>query len=144
MSECVNNAKATNERESLSYNKSEFARLTFDDNGKELRMNGKLYDVVSIKAEGGQTIVTIEFDAKETALVGAFADLLNQQQDKASNSSPLKTIVSHYQQDYINNTGALVCFYQAFSKTYQISKQTYPSTSFVADNLTPPPQFFLV
>ena len=144
MSEGINRANSTNFREILVFNKAAFSLLTFNDNGKELLLDGKLYDVVGIDKAGDQTHVTVEYDAKETGLVAAFTDIVSQQQDKAQNSSPLKTIISHFQQDYVNSGMPGFAFFHPYVSVFSVSDNINHATSFVANNLTPPPQFFLV
>jgi len=144
MSESINRANSTNFRQTLVFSRAAFSSLTFNDNGKELLLEGKLYDVVSINKTDGQTQVTVEYDAKETGLMAAFTDIIGQQQDRTQNSSPLKTIISHFQQDYVTSGALGFGFYNACLHVFPISDNTNQATSFVANNLTPPPQFFLV
>jgi hypothetical protein len=130
--------------EVLTFSKAEFAQLAFNDNGKELHINGSLYDIVSIENAGSSVVVTVEYDSKETQLVQSFGSLFGQQQGKDQTSSPIKTIFSHFQQDYVPlyaqpyslNSLSLIGDYMA--------NNAYPTSSFIGGNLTPPPQFFLV
>jgi hypothetical protein len=133
-----------NQSEVLTFSKAEFNQLVFSDNNKELRLYDRLYDIVSIESNGSQVSVTVEYDSKETELVETFGNLLSGQQDKDQNSSPLKTIISHFQQDYITVYERVYAFDNLSVVKRCVVNNAYPSSSFVADNLTPPPQFFLV
>ena len=133
-----------NHSEVLTFSKAEFNQLVFGDNNKELRLNGRLYDVVSIESNGGKISVAVEYDSKETELVETFGNLLSEQQEKDQNSSPLKIIIRHFQQDYIVLYERIHTFNNLPVVKLCGVNNTYPSSSFVADNLTPPPQFFLV
>jgi hypothetical protein len=144
MSESVNMPTSTNQREVISFTKTEFSQLYFNDDGKEFRLNGRLYDVVSIEKSGNKVNITVEYDSKETDLVEAFGGLFSQQQGKDQNSSPLKTVISHFQQDYITLYNRIYSFNKLSFIGRCMVNNSYPSSSFVADNLTPPPQFFLV
>ena len=131
-------------QETFSFDKAEFAKILFNDNGKEFRYNGRLYDVVSINKSGGEVKITVEYDASETALIEVFGSLFSQQQDKDQSSSPVKTIISHFQQDYIVNRLNIPVLNNSILTDYSSVNQSYPPSSFVADKLAPPPQFFLV
>jgi hypothetical protein len=144
MAEKISHAFSTEHCETLSFDKSEYAALLFNDNGKEFRYNGRLYDVVNIKNSGNRVIVMVEYDASETALVDAFGSFVSQQQDKDQSSSPVKNIISHFQQDYIVNHAAVITFNNSLPIGFNRINQSYPPSSFVADKLAPPPQFFLV
>ena len=144
MSESVSMATSSNHRETLKFSKAEFSQLSFNDNGNEFRLNGRLYDVVSVEKSGGIVAVTVEYDSKETALMDAFGGILSQLQDKDQSSSPLKTVISHFQQDYVSTSKVLSSFDNIACIGYCNVNRSYPFSSFVADNLTPPPQFFLV
>jgi hypothetical protein len=135
---------SSNHSEVLTFSKTEFNQLVFSDNNKELRLNGRLYDVVGIESNSGRISVAVEYDSKETELVETFGNLLSGQQDKDQNSSPLKTIISHFQQDYVALYQQIYSSPNATTIAPCVVNNAYPSSSFVADNLTPPPQFFLV
>jgi len=143
MSERVSMASGSRS-EVLTFSKAEFNQLAFSDNNKELRLNGRLYDIVSIEAAGNHVNITVEYDSKETELVETFGNLLSGQQEKDQSSSPLKTIISHFQQDYIAVYERTYPFENTSVVKLCVVNNAYPSSSFVADNLTPPPQFFLV
>ena len=144
MSEIIGQRGSTGHTETLTFDKAAFAQLSFNDNGKEFRYDGKLYDVVSIQHTGSHVNIIVEYDLKETALVDAFGAILGQQQDKDQSSSPLKTIISHFQQDYVASYDYFNTFVSTITTGYNLINRSHPSSSFVADNLTPPPQFFLV
>jgi hypothetical protein len=144
MAEKISHPVSTEHCETLSFDKAVFAKLLFNDNGKEFRYNGRLYDVVNIKSSGNLVKVMVEYDASETALVETFGSLFGQQQDKDQSSSPVKIIISHFQQDYI------ICYFSLSSLNnssitgYCRVNRSYPVSCFVADALAPPPKFFLV
>jgi len=144
MAEKISHALSTEHCETLNFDKAEFSELLFNDNGKEFTYNGRLYDVVSIKNSGSRVLVMVEFDANETALVETFGSLFSQQRDKDQSSSPVKIIISHFQQDYIVNHISAVSLNNSLLTGYCPVNQCYPPSSFVADKLAPPPQFFLV
>ena len=142
MAEKVNNCYI--EHQVLNFDAEQFSKLVFDDNGKEFSFGGRLYDVVSIKHEGRQVEISVDYDAKETDLVEGFKEAFAQHHDKDQASSPLKTIISHFQQNYIADDIGFQTL-NAFSVAgyITISKSNIPLT-FLPGKLTPPPQFFLV
>ena len=144
MSEAISHTSASSHYEVLTFNNAEFAQLSFNDNGNEFRLNGRLYDVVSIEKSGGTVAVTVEYDSKETALMDAFGGILSQQQDKDQSSSPLKTVISHFQQDYVATQSLSFVHVNASGIGYYESNQSKLATAFEANKLTPPPQLFLV
>jgi hypothetical protein len=86
----------------------------------------------------------VEYDANETALLDSFGSFFSQQQDKDQNSSPVKIIISHFQQDYIVNHLVILTLNNSLLTGYSPVNQSYPPASFVADALAPPPKFLLV
>ena len=144
MRESVSKSKSSGTRETLSFHKNEFDKLPFDDNGKELHYEGKLYDVVTIEKNDSEVNVTVEYDVKETTLIDTLMGELNQQQDKDQTSSPLKAFLSHFQQDYIANQHYTHLPKSDKITSYCVVNSSYPSSTFMTDNLTPPPQFILV
>jgi hypothetical protein len=144
MAEKISNASSTEHSETLTFDKADFAKLLFNDNGKEFRYNGRLYDVVNIKNSGNQVTVVVEYDANETALLETFGSLFSQQQDRDQSSSPVKTMLGHFQQDYIVNHLVILTLNNSLLTGYSPVNQSYPPASFVADALAPPPKFLLV
>lgn len=144
MAEQINSRNATENRQILHFDKAEFAGLLFNDGGSEFRYNGRLYDVVSIHHSAGNVTVVVEYDAGETALVDNFGSLFSQQQDKDQSSSPVKNIISHFQQDYVITHVRILSLNNASVTGYNSVNQSYPVSCFIADKLAPPPQFFLV
>ena len=144
MAEKISHSFSTEHCETLSFDKEVFAKLLFNDNGKEFRYNGRLYDVVNIKKSGARVLVVVEYDAKETALVETFGSLFSQQEDKDQSSSPVKTMLSHFQQDYVVHYLSFISVNNSSLKGYCTVNQSYPLSSFAADALAPPPKFFLV
>ena len=140
----INGASSTEKSETLSFDKAEFAKLVFTDGGKEFSYEGRLYDVVEIKNSGSRVTVVVEYDAKETDLVETFASLFSQQQGKDQNSSPVKNIISHFQQDYVITNSQTLSADSNSASAHCCVNPSYPPSSFVADQLAPPPQFFLV
>ena len=135
--------QTANLREILSFSKSAFSQLAFTDNGKELQLDGKLYDVVSISHNGDKVYVTLEYDSKETRLIEGFSGSFGQQQEKEQNSSPLKNILSHFQQDYVAANTPVLNSGNTTLQGYNILNRMFPCSSFVANTLAPPPQFFI-
>lgn len=144
MAENISNAISTERSEVLSFEKDAYSKLLFTDNGKEFRFNGKLFDVVSIKNAGNNFEITVEYDSKETALIEGFRNMLGQQQDKDQNSSPIKNIISHFQQDCVVRTEHKYVLNNTVLMQYCMVNRCFPSLLFSADKPTPPPQFFLV
>ena len=144
MSETISRASSANHHEVLTFSKTEFAELAFNDNGNEFRLNGRLYDVVSIENAGATVSVIVEYDSKETALMDAFGGILSQQQDKDQNSSPLKTVISHFQQDYVPTQRAFNAPCNVHGAAFYLDNHVQLPSPFAANKLTPPPQFFLV
>jgi len=144
MSEKINGSLSNGHSETLNFDQAEFAKLVFTDNGKEFNYSGRLYDVVGIKHEGNRIAVMVEYDANETSLVETFGSLFSQQQDKDQSSSPVKIILSHFQQDYIVSHSGIAAINISSIKGFTTVSQSYPTSSFVADQLAPPPKFLLV
>ncbi len=122
---------------------TQLARLNWTVAGKEFTMNGHLYDVIGLKQSGNRIELTAASDACETELVSNFLSLFSQQQEKDQSSSPLKTFISHFQQDYVTASQRFFHLAPTEVRSGFMIKQVYPCPSFIADNLTPPPQFFL-
>lgn len=143
MAEKIAGNSSTPDQQVLSFEKEAFSKLPFDDNGKEFQFEGKLYDVVSVERSGKQVKVTVEYDSEETDLVTLFTTAWNQQ-DKDQTPSPIKTIISHFQQDYVLGQQSAQAIYKAAATALNNPCKHYPVSSFSPRNLTPPPQFFLV
>lgn len=140
----ISNNLLTENTETLNFDNVAFSKLVFTDNGKEFSYNGRLFDVIEIKNSGSRVAVVVEYDAKETDLVETFASLFGQQQNQNQGSSPVKNFITHFQQDFvIAETKAVFANNNSFSACYG-TNQIYPLSSFVADKLAPPPQFFLI
>ena len=140
----VMQTESANLSETLSFSKSDFSQLAFTDNGKELQLDGKLYDIVSIKYNSDKVCVTLEYDSKETGLIEGFSGSFGQQQEKEQNSSPLKNILSHFQQDYVAAHIPALHSDNTLLQGYYMLHRIFPTSSFVANTLAPPPQFCLL
>jgi len=126
------------------FTQNQFAHLNWTLAGKEFYLNGHLYDVAGIERTNGAVEVTVEYDASETELVDNFLSLFSSEHDKDMNSSPLKTIISHFQQDYVTSFQEFLLFAQPVKPVLPAADHNLPPTLFVADKTSPPPQFFLV
>jgi hypothetical protein len=144
VAEKIRRTISTEHCETLSFDKSEFAALIFNDNGSEFNYNGRLYDVVSVKNSGNRILVAVEYDANETALVETFGSLFSLQQDKEGTSSPVKIIISHFQQDYIIQYAGIAEFAHSLHTNCFGVNQSFPLSFYPADKPEQPPQFFLV
>lgn len=128
----------------FTFTQSQFDHLNWTVAGKEFNLDGHLYDIAGIQRTNGAVEVTVEYDASETELVDNFLSLFSSGHDKDMNSSPLKTIISHFQQDYITALQQFQLFALPLNHAMWISNQKLPSSLFAADKTSPPPQFFLV
>lgn len=142
MAERISQRPATEPLGCFTFEKQEFEKLPFGNNGKEIQINGSLYDVVKIASSGNTVKVFVEADTGETDLVETFGSVFSQQQEKGATSSPVKIIISHFQQDYVlNNQDALMSDSNAVISYLFLNKFFLPQ-SFVADKFVPPPQVF--
>jgi len=141
----ANITRTSNEhRQTLKFDNSEFSKLLFNDDGKEFTLDGKLYDVVSIEHAGNHVNVVVEYDSKETNLVEIFDSVFNGQQNNDQNSAPVKSIISHIQQDYVVSLQAFKLTSIGNDAVCHLLNASYPISSFVGDKLAPPPKHFLV
>lgn len=77
-------------------NRQQFAQLDWE-NDSEFSLNGKMYDVISTRAEGGTTVVVCVSDEKETTLVSAYQQLQkNNSSNKNTSGTFLKLITSPF------------------------------------------------
>ena len=137
-------AQSVNATEALYFSSSAFSQLAFNDNGQEMQLNGKLYDVIGVTQRGNQFCVTVQYDTRETALIERFSNSFGQQQDKEQNSSPLKNILSHFQQDYVATTAIGIKSQSALLQGAFAIHRISVASLFVANTLAPPPKFFMV
>lgn len=54
--------------EQKTFSNEEFSQLTFEDDGHEVEINGRMYDIVSIKSFNGKKIIYCLSDEKESNL----------------------------------------------------------------------------
>ncbi len=135
---------SANAHETLYFSNNAFSQLTFIDNGNELQLDGKLYDVIGVTQKGNQFCVTVQYDTRETGLIERFSNSFGQQQDKEQNSSPLKSILSHFQQDYVATVVIAVNPQSVLLTGAFTNHRNSVVSSFVANTLAPPPKFFMV
>ena len=131
-------------RQTLKFDNKDFSKLLFNDDGKELALDGKLYDVVSIEHVGNLVKIIVEYDSTETNLVGIFDSVFSGQQNNSRNSSPVKNIISHFQQNYVVSHQVFKVASINNAAIHQLVNPSHPLSCFVAFKLAPPPKLFLV
>ena len=83
----------------LSFSHEAFANLKWEEKNKEFRLQGKMYDVSSIKIEDDKVLVYCMFDKSESSLRHKLSNLFT---DKPGNKNPLRLWVQILTQNYVN------------------------------------------
>ncbi len=126
--------------QTLSLSKAEYAKLVWLHNKKEMRFNGKLYDVTSIEITATSVNLLVEEDNYETILIDKFISAFHLSSDKTANSSPVKIRLQHFMQEFIATSSAS-SYSPSLSISSFLTKECAP-TSFVSIGQSPPPDCF--
>lgn len=124
----------------LSLSKAEFEKIVWLDDEKEMRFNGKLYDVSRIETSNNTVKLFVEEDEMETKLVDDFVSMFSSQADKTTNSSPIKILLQHFMQEFTCTT-SITIFHPSFSFVALIEKN-FLFNSFITIGQSPPPDKF--
>jgi len=125
----------------LLLSKTEFEKIVWLDDEKEMRFNGKLYDVSKIETSNTTIKLFVEEDSIETKLVDDFVAMFTTQADKTTNSSPIKILMQHFMQEFTCNTTTTI-FHPSFSFVTLMEKNSL-FNSFITIGQSPPPDKFL-
>lgn len=124
----------------LSLSKVEFEKIVWLDDEKEMRFNGKLYDVSRIETSNTDVKLFVEEDSMETKLVDDFVAMFTSQNDKPSNSSPIKNLLQHFMQEFTFNTPSTIS--PASLSLISFTEEEFLFSSFITIGQSPPPDKF--
>lgn len=118
---------------------NEQSELEWEEEGKEFRYEGRMYDVVSVSSKGDKIHYYCISDDEETALFSKLNKQVKQQQDTKQNS-PAKTFAkAFFSLDfYPPHTLALPYISSAFIAHREKLKQFHSQEYFT--HITPPPK----
>jgi hypothetical protein len=78
--------------------------ISWEDDNKEVVVNGILYDIVSITSYKGKTILTVLSDQQEQEIKKQFASTYDTQSTKSSNNNPIKLLKEFLALKFLNDT----------------------------------------
>ncbi len=81
------NALPDKELEAISVN-ANYKNISWEEEGREFMLNGKMYDVVRTLNSGGQTILLCSSDEKEDALLAEMNEITQSNQQKSGKQQP--------------------------------------------------------
>lgn len=125
----------------LLLSKTEFEKIVWLDDEKEMRFNGKLYDVSKIETLNTTIKLFVEEDSMETKLVDDFVAMFTTQADKTTNSSPIKILMQHFMQEFTFNTPTTIS--PASLSMISFTQEEFDFSSFISIGQSPPPDKFL-
>ncbi len=129
----------TKHHQVLSLSKTEFEKIVWLDDEKEMRFNGKLYDVSKIETANNTVKLFVEEDSMETQLVDDFVALFTSQNNQPINSSPVKNLLQHFMQEFTCHASTTI-FHPYFSFVALMERDSL-FNSFVTIGQSPPPDF---
>ncbi len=124
----------------MTFNKQEFEQLNWTREGKEFKLNGNLYDVVSAETDGNRVYLKVVSDNSESDLIDGFTALFGKQTGSQETGGPVKTFLQHILLEYTLFTANFALFPDnqiAGSDSFQ--NDNFLSSSF-SGLLSPPPQ----
>lgn len=130
----------TNHHHILTLSKTAFEKIVWLDDEKEMRLNGKLYDVSKIETSNDIVKLFVEEDEMETKLVDDFVSMFSSRADKTPHSSPFKILLQHFMQEFTCTTSTTI-FYSSFSFVAFMKKNSL-FNSFITIGQSPPPDKF--
>ncbi|MCA6363355.1 MAG: hypothetical protein IM638_09975 [Bacteroidetes bacterium] len=77
---------------SITLTAGELASARFKDEGKEIEWKGRMYDIVSMKVEGGKVVLSCFDDNDETLMVLAMKKMTDE-----NNNNPYNTILNEFE-----------------------------------------------
>lgn len=132
---------ANHHLEILSFSKNDFEKIIWLKEGKEFRLNGKLYDVSRIETSNSTVKLFVEEDSMETKLVDNFVALFTSQNDKPINSSPIKIPLQHFMQEFTCNTLTIILHPSFYFVSLMEKKSSFSSITPIGQS-PPPDKFF--
>ncbi|MGZ5242830.1 MAG: hypothetical protein ACXWEY_09150 [Bacteroidia bacterium] len=119
------------------------AELHWHQEGKEFRLNGKMYDVVHVETKDGQTIYHCVDDVDEARLFAHLDDMVNENMDhdQSARGKTARNLLKHFSQVYI--TPQFIFPVQIIAN-YQVTYIPHFENALghIPEKLTPPPQRF--
>lgn len=112
--------------------------ISWEDDNKEVVINGVLYDVVSVKLQKGEVVLTVLSDKQEQEIKNQFASTYDVSSSKSSNS-PIKLLKQFLAFKFVNNTATLGDFILNTNEINSNTKYTFCITSVFLSQETPPP-----
>jgi hypothetical protein len=116
------------------FTEHEYEQLSKEDNGKEFKLNGGLYDVVKKEAVDGKIILTAYYDHKETGLLDKFTSYFTDetQPDKGKQTVPVFSLL-----EFIFHNADWKC-YDSFV-CFRLTSYSSNLLSLTLDSASPPP-----
>lgn len=118
-------------------------KMHWHQEGKEFQLNGKMYDIVHVETQNGETIYHCVDDVDEARLFAHLDDLVNENMDhdQSTRGKTARNLLKHFSQVYI--VPVLNVSTQT-TENYQITYTPYLKNAlgYKPEKLTPPPQRF--
>lgn len=116
--------------------------IKWEDDNQEIKIEGEMYDIVSMHSEHGKVIITLLSDIQEDVLKKEFASNYDVQSNKTSNS-PIKLLKQFFALKFIQNNDKPVNGLLCNVVKSSIIETTFELCSVVLNNETPPPSLFV-
>ena len=115
--------------------------ITWEDDNKEIKIKGKMYDIVSVNSRRGKVILTVLSDTQEDILKKEFASTYDLQSNNTS-SNPIKLLKQFLALKFIQNNCHASNGLLSSSLSPSLIEKTFELCSVVLKNETPPPSLF--
>ena len=121
----------------ITLSQHDFENIVWAREGKEFRLNKKLYDVASIEFANGAVKIFVEEDAAESELVEKFIALFSTSKQNDQTNSPLQILLDHFLKEF-TTTSVAVLYHPTFTSNFLFQKEIHFS-SFISNRQSPPP-----
>lgn len=140
MSELVKQERSQNVQ-FISFSKYDFDKIVWEQQGKEIRFKGRLYDVTGIEISPNEIKLYVEEDARETDLISDFVSVISSQTEKDQTNSPAKLLLEHFLKEF--TVGQTSYIYDPVVSFILFINKDFHFTSFISDQQFPPPDWHL-
>lgn len=138
----IKNSVPSHELHAINANQNE-PEMHWHQEGKEFRLNGKMYDIVHVETKDGETIYHCVDDVDEARLFAHLDELVNENldHDQSARGKTARQILKLFSQVYIP---AEPLKQQEISVCEEIPYTPYLQNAlgYLPEKLTPPPQRF--
>ncbi len=115
-------------------------RIIWEDENKEIIFDGILYDIVSMKNEGGKVILTVISDEQEEEIKKEFSENFKGNADSKTNNS-FKLLKQFLALKYISNDDLFEINSNQIINEYQTDRALKLVSVFISTETLPPNQF---